>query len=118
MGTCFVIMPITTPEEKLETYLDRDQHFGHVLDHLFTPALKECKLDVIPPVVSGSDVIHAEIIRNLEQADLVLCDISCLNPNVFFELGIRTALDRPVAIVKDGYTKRIPFDTGSINTYT
>ena len=36
----------------------------------------------------------------------------------FFELGIRTALDRPVAIVKDGHTKHIPFDTGSINTYT
>ena len=118
MGTCFVIMPISTPDERLETYHDRDLHFGHVLDHLFSPALKMCKLDVIPPVVNGSDLIHAEIIKNLEQADLVLCDISCLNPNVFFELGIRTALDRPVAIVKDDRTKHIPFDTGSINTHT
>jgi hypothetical protein len=118
MGTCFVIMPISTPEDRLETYHDRELHFAHVLDHLFSPALKMCKLDIISPVINGSDLIHAEIIKNLEQADLVLCDISCLNPNVFFELGIRTALDRPITIVKDDHTQRIPFDTGSINTYT
>jgi hypothetical protein len=118
MATCFVAMPISVPDEHIETYSDRGEHFSHVLNHLFTPAIKECGYDVIPPAASGSDLIHAEIIRNLEQADLVLCDISCLNPNVFFELGIRTALDRPAAIVKDNNTKRIPFDTGSINTYT
>jgi hypothetical protein len=118
MGTCFVAMPISTPDEYTETYHDRDNHFGHVLDYLFSPAIENCGYEVVSPRASGADLIHAGIIRNLEQADLVLCDISCLNPNVFFELGIRTALDRPVAIVKDNHTQRIPFDTASINTYT
>jgi len=45
-------------------------------------------------------LIHAEIIRNIENADLVLCDMSCLNPNVFFEFGIRTSLNKPVSVVK------------------
>lgn len=117
-GSCFVIMPITPPEERLSTYSDGALHFAHVLDYLFTPVLESCEYKPIPPSASGSRIIHADIIENLEQADLVLCDISCLNPNVFFELGIRTALDKPVAIVKDDYTKHIPFDTLSINTYT
>ena len=118
MGTCFVAMPISVPDEYVSIYSDGQQHFGHVLDHLFTPAIQACGYEVVPPVASGADLIHAEIIRNLEQADIVLCDISCLNPNVFFELGIRTALDRPVVIVKDDHTPRIPFDTGSINTHS
>jgi hypothetical protein len=118
MNTCFVVMPIAVPVDYLEVYSDRELHFSHVYTHLFIPALTQCGYDVIPPAATGSEIIHAEIIRNLEQADFVLCDISCANPNVFFELGIRTALDRPIAIVKDNHTKRIPFDTGSINTHT
>ena len=49
---------------------------------------------------------------------MVLCDISSLTANVFFELGIRTALNKPVCVVKDELTTRIPFDTGIINHHT
>lgn len=117
MAKCFVVMPVSTPEMWVEKYNDR-HHFKHVLDHLFTPALKSINYEVIPPTAAGSDLIHAEIIKNLEECDLVLCDISTLNPNVFFELGIRTSLDRPVVLVRDDLTPQIPFDTASINTYT
>ena len=115
--TCFVAMPITTPAAYAEELGD-PEHFAHVLTHLFTPALQAAGLTVIPPSVAGSEIIHAEIIKNLEQADFVLCDLSDLNPNVLFELGIRTSLDRPVILVKDNKTSRIPFDINAINTAT
>ena len=117
MAKCFVVMPVSTPELWVQRYNDQD-HFRHVLDHLFTPALTSVNYEVVPPAASGSDLIHAEIIKNLEECELVLCDISTSNPNVFFELGIRTSLDRPVVLVRDDFTTQIPFDTGSINTYT
>ena len=44
--------------------------------------------------MTGADLIHAQIVKNLQFADVVLCDVSTHNPNVFFELGIRTALNR------------------------
>ena len=56
--------------------------------------------------------------RRLEESQLVLCDISCVNPNVFFELGIRTAIDKPVALTRDNYTSEIPFDTSIVHFYT
>jgi hypothetical protein len=115
---CFVIMPVSTPEIWIQKYNGDREHFKHVLDYLFTPALISANYEVVPPTASGSNLIHAEIIKNLEECDLVLCDISTLNPNVFFELGIRTSLDRPVVIVRDDFTTEIPFDTISINTYT
>jgi hypothetical protein len=93
---------------------DKD-HFSHVLEHLFVPAVEKNKFNAIQPIAEGSDVIHAEIIKNLEKADLVLCDASSLNANVFYELGIRTALDKPVCIVRDELTPKIPFDTTIIN---
>ena len=102
--TCFVAMPVTTPTSYADELRDAD-HFDHVLEHLFKPALEQADYTVIPPKMLGAALIHAEIIKHLEQADLVLADLSGHNPNVFFELGIRTSLDRPVVLVKDAWTE-------------
>jgi len=118
MPDCFIIMPITTPESLLASYSNDKDHFIHVLDHLFKPALGKVGLNPVPPIAEGADIIHGEIIRNIEKADLVLCDTSTLNANVFFELGIRTAVDRAVCIVKDDATPKVPFDTTIINYHT
>jgi hypothetical protein len=111
-------MPLTTPPSVLPQYSDDQDHFLHVLDHLFRPAIVGAGYDLVKPIMRGADLIHAEIIKNLEQAELVLCDVSLLNPNVFFELGIRTALDRPVALIKDDRTTSYPFDTTMINYHS
>jgi hypothetical protein len=112
----FIAMPITTPAGCVEAYGGDVDHFSHVLELLFEPAIEAAGLEPVRPAAQGADLIHAEIVRNLETADLVLCDISSLNPNVFFELGIRTALDRPVCLARDSATE-IPFDTGLLNYY-
>jgi hypothetical protein len=98
-----------------ESYRDGPDHFRHVLQCLFKPGVEKAGYKPIPPIAKGSDLIHAEIINNLESADLVLCDMSCLNPNVFFEFGIRTSLNKPVCVVKDELTEKVPFDTVMLN---
>lgn len=112
---CFIIMPITTPEGMISEYRDGIDHFQHVLDCLFIPSIEKAGFKPKPPKAEGSDLIHSEIIKNLETADIVLCDMSCLNPNVFFEFGIRTSLNKPVCVVKDELIKKVPFDTGILN---
>src|SRR5215831_17962508 len=82
--TCFVVMPITTPAAYAEPDGDPD-HFAHVLSHLFRPALENLDYEVLPPSVAGSELIHAEIVKKLEQSDLVLCDLSSLNPWILKE---------------------------------
>jgi hypothetical protein len=110
-------MPVSTSDEHARVYGDAE-HFNHVLTHLMVPAVEKAGYEAIKPIAEGADLIHAEIIRNLETADMVLCDISTLNPNVFFELGVRTAVDKPVCVVRDALTDRIPFDTSIINVHT
>ena len=111
-------MPISTPDDLLNNYSNDKDHFHHVLEHLLIPSIEKVDLKPISPKTKGSELIHSEIIKNIEIADLVLCDMSTLNPNVFFELGIRTALNKPVCLIKDDATLKIPFDTSIINYHT
>src|SRR6266542_268582 len=48
----------------------------------------------------GSDVIQQTIVSDLLQADLVVADLTEHNPNVMFELGMRMAQDKPIALVR------------------
>lgn len=111
-------MPISTPKVLQPQYGGDTEHFKHVLDHLFTPAIEEAGFEPIPPVSEGAELIHASIIQRLVESDFVLCDMSALNPNVFFELGIRTALNKPICLVRDDITDSVPFDTNVINHHS
>lgn len=111
-------MPVSTSPDDAERYHGDADHFNHVLSLLIGPAVESAGFEPLSPTATGADLIHAEIIRQLEISDLVLCDMTTLNPNVFFELGIRTAVDKPVCLIRDHLTVRIPFDTGILNTYT
>jgi len=112
---CLIIMPMTTPENMEEIYRDGKDHFKHILECLHIKAVEAAGFEPIPPEAKGSDIVHENIIRNIEEADIVLCDMSCLNANVFFEFGIRTALNKPICLIHDEYTTNIPFDAGIIN---
>jgi hypothetical protein len=112
---CFIIAPISTPKDRLKNYENDANHFLHVIEGLLMPAVSLADFEPVAPITKGSDLIHAEIVKNLQEASLVLCDMSGLNPNVFFELGIRTALNKPVCLIKDDKTPFIPFDLAGVN---
>lgn len=114
--TCFIAMPIRTREAEVSTYAGDTKHWEHVRESLFVPAVTAAGFEPIIPVAKGAWLIHEMIVKNLETADLVLVDLSANNPNVFFEMGVRTSLDLPVALVWDNLTT-LPFDTSGINTH-
>lgn len=113
---CFVAMPISTPPSSIGAYRDDNDHFTHVLKHLFEPAIKRAGMLPVPPLTTGANLVHADIVDKIVKSDLVLCDMSTLNPNVFFEMGLRTALNQPLCFVVDSLTvANIPFDAGIVN---
>lgn len=97
-------------------YGDRTDHFTKIHDTLLVPAIEAAGLRALPTARAGTENIQAAIINDLEGADLVLADLSALNPNVFLELGIRSALDKPVCLIWDGLDT-LPFDSGTLNTH-
>lgn len=62
---------------------------------------------------NDSGIIQKRIVQNLYNNEIVVCDVSCKNPNVMFELGMRLAFDKPTIIVIDDKTN-FSFDTAPI----
>ncbi len=104
---CFVVGPIGkdgTPERK-----HADLLLNAVIKHTLTTAefgylVKRADEDSDPGMIGDrmiSDVINA---------DLVVADLTDLNPNAFYELGIRHSTERPtIHIARLGTV--LPFDT-------
>jgi hypothetical protein len=113
---CFIAMPISMRKGDVETYRGDVEHWKHVMEQLFVPAIVGAGYEPVLPLSTGSELIHARIVQQLAECDLVLCDLSANNPNVFFEMGVRTSFDLPIALVWDGLTS-LPFDTSGINTH-
>ncbi|MFL5330905.1 MAG: nucleoside 2-deoxyribosyltransferase [Gemmataceae bacterium] len=105
----FVIMPFT---EKGQSPRPAG-FFKELLKSLLTPACNACDFGVSTADISGSDLIHHTIMKNLIEADLVIADLTDHNPNVAFELGVRIALDKPVAIIRAKATEQF-FDVDNV----
>lgn len=114
--TCFIAMPVSTSNDHAEKFGDKN-HWKHVLETLFVPAVEKAGFQALLPTAQGSHMIHAQIVQHLSQADMVLVDISHNNPNVFFELGVRTSVNKPIALVRCDASVSIPFDVNGINTH-
>lgn len=102
---CGIIMPIAAMPPKYDA--------SHWIDVRRVIDAAIIKADMTPQIVSDSfegDVIQRRIISNLYDNPVVVCDVSGLNPNVMFELGMRVTFKQPVVIITDNYDD-LPFDT-------
>ncbi len=104
----FVIMPFTEKNDKRSAGF-----FKEVLESLLIPSGIEAGFTVETANKQGSDVIQSTIINDLLEADLVVADLTDHNPNVLFELGVRMAMDKPVALIKSKDTGKI-FDVDNM----
>ena len=80
---------------------------------LIDPALKRCGLaGGTTAEVEDAGNIRADMFALILEADLVICDITVHNANVFYELGIRHALRKKhtVLIKGDPSADTTPFD--------
>jgi hypothetical protein len=104
----FVIMPFSEKNpERAKGF------FEEVLRSLITPAGLQAGFNVETANRQGSDVIQSTIVNELLEADLVIADLTDHNPNVLFELGLRMAGDKPVALIKAVGTGRV-FDVDNM----
>jgi tetratricopeptide (TPR) repeat protein len=86
--------------------------FDRVYKELFEPALRQAGFEVVraDSEVAAGD-IRTDMFFELVTADLVVADISILNANVFYELGVRHGVcPRGVFIVNGNLIPSRPFD--------
>lgn len=99
---CFIVMPISDPEGY------EAGHFQHVFQDLFVPACQKAGYQALrADQVRETNLIHLDVLQRIIDSPMVLCDLSSRNPNVLFELGLRQAFDKPVALVQEVGTPQI-----------
>lgn len=90
-------------------------NFDEVHLKLIEPALKKCGFEGgTTGQITDSGSIHEDMFALILEADVVVCDITVHNANVFYELGVRHALrkKRTVLIKGEPSADKTPFDIG------
>jgi hypothetical protein len=85
--------------------------FDEVYSYLIKPVVEGLSLECTrSDEVTNSGWVHADMIKRIFNADVAIVDITSLNPNVFYELGVRHALRRSITILMRKRGTEIPFD--------
>jgi hypothetical protein len=112
MRECFVIMPIGSGE----VY----QMYRNRYVHMIQPAIEGIRVNdqqifrsIRADFVTQTGSITRDLLSRLYRSDAVLADLTDLNPNVFYELGVRHALRVGTILIALKGTKP-PFDVGDL----
>jgi hypothetical protein len=109
---CFVIAPIGRAGS------EHRKHADMLLNLIIRPTLEADSLGYKVVRADEEDdpgMITDKVIRRLINADLAIADLSFLNPNVFYELGIRHYTRKPIIHMAQKDTQ-LPFDTADQRT--
>jgi len=96
--SCFVMMPFANP---IGTYYEK----------IFKPAIEKAGLIPIRADndIFGTGKIIDQIFSGIKSAKVLIAVLTDRNPNVFYELGLAHALNKPVVLVSSN-DRDVPFD--------
>jgi hypothetical protein len=107
---CFVITPIGGDASEIRRFADG------ILDGVIRPILEPQNFNVVAAhqlTVTGS--INQQVIEHVLYSELVIANLTGLNPNVMYELAIRHAAFQPVITIAERGTV-LPFDVADERT--
>ncbi len=104
---CFVLMPFGTKKDQK----GRDVDFNEIYQELIKPAIEACDIEPIradEELAGGT--IHKPMYERLILCDYAIADLTSLNANVFYELGLRHAIKEYTTIPIFAFDADLPFD--------
>lgn len=108
---CFVIAPIGDKDSEVRKRSDG------VLKHIIVKACDQCGYEkpIRADQIDEPGIITNQVIQHIINDELVIADLTGHNPNVFYELAVRHATQKPfVQLIRKG--EKIPFDIGPMRT--
>lgn len=106
---CFIITPIGSESDPIRRHIDG------VIDAAIKPCLEDTFDIKVAHRLFSPTSISKEVILLLHKSDLVIANLTGLNPNVMYELAIRHCEGRPVIIIAEEGTP-LPFDVTTERT--
>jgi O-acetyl-ADP-ribose deacetylase (regulator of RNase III) len=111
--TCFVIMPFGEKEDIDGVTIK----FDEIYQDLIEPVITCLQMTAVRcDQVAEAGWIHKDMIKHIHDAEACVVDLTTLNPNVFYELGIRHALRRQVTVLLRRKAVKLPFNIQGLRT--
>lgn len=112
---CFVIMPFGEKPDASGAKID----FDDVYEFMIRGAIEDdLELECIRcDKITEPGLIHADMLKEIFEADVAVVDITTTNANVFYELGVRHALRKGVTVVIRRKGTDIPFNIRDLRAF-
>jgi len=96
--SCFVVMPFAAP-------------IGGYFQNIYEPAIQKAGMRAVraDADIFGTGKIMDQIWAGINAAKVLVAELTTRNPNVFYELGLAHALNKPVVLVSSNEPD-VPFD--------
>jgi hypothetical protein len=96
--SCFVVMPFAAP-------------IGDYYQKIYEPAIRKAGLRAVraDADIFGTGKIMDQIWSGINAAKVLVAELTNRNPNVFYELGLAHALQKPVVLISSN-EQDVPFD--------
>lgn len=100
--SCFVMMPFREP-------------YGGYYEKIYKPAIEKAGLKPVraDDEIFGTGKIIDQIFTGISEAKVLIAELTTRNANVFYELGLAHALEKPVVLVSSN-EEDVPFDLNHI----
>jgi tetratricopeptide (TPR) repeat protein len=110
-AVCFVIMPFGRKADSTGRAVDFDRIYGDII----APAVEAAGLAGIrADEEKGAGFIHKLMYERILLSEFAIADLTILNANVYYELGIRHAARPETTVLTMALGSPLPFDVGPL----
>jgi O-acetyl-ADP-ribose deacetylase (regulator of RNase III) len=90
--------------------------FDQIYEYIIKPGVQSVKdmKCIRCDEIDEAGIVHKQMLEQIYQADVAIVDITTLNPNVFYELGVRHSLVEHVTVIIKREGTNIPFNIRSL----